>query len=284
MIDNPIFIVGSARSGTVFLGQVLKKHLGIHCLIERPSVFNFASYIALNPSLKKNHTCRITDHLRRLYSKAWSLDIFSCHSCSVMCKKAGGVSRIPWSTCQREKSIKRYCDKSHQHILNISILLNAFPNAQFIHLIRDGRDVVSSMLCHPGVLSWFSETHINESTEFPSPWFGVNSVEHFEEWSQWSLAKKCALRWVSWVHTGQKEKASLPKEQWLDIHYEDLVTRPFAVGEKIYSFLGLDFNFETLSSARSSSIGRWRHGLFLPEIDEVYEIEEETLVELGYLT
>lgn len=286
MFDNPVFIVGSARSGTVFVGEVLKSHSEVHCLIERPDVFDHASFLALNPSVKKQQPEQIRDQLRELYSNAWAITAENCRTCSSICRKSGDKSRLPWvRTCQSKRSVKRYADKSHQHVLNVEILLEAFPQAQFIHIIRDGRDVVSSMLRHSGVLSWFSDTYINENSEWPHPWFGVEDIDHFRAWSQWSMAEKCALRWTSWVAAGLEASKTVPKSQWLDINYETLMRQPLQTGASIFSFIGLDLDKKArakLQESHVASVDAWKRRLNKEQQDQVLHIIRGTMTKLGY--
>jgi proteasome lid subunit RPN8/RPN11 len=283
VIQQPIFIIGSARSGTILLGEILKQHPEIHCLIERPSVFKFASSIALQPQEKLRNREHICDQLFNLYQEAWSLDEFDCSNCSDICKKKGGFNSQISTSCQDNALTKRWADKSHQHVLNVDLLLEVFPEAQFIHIIRDGRDVVASMLQHPGVLAWFSNQYINRNSTWPQPWFGVNSLEHFHEWKQWSLAKKCALRWQSWVHAGLEARRKLHSHQWLDLRYEELVTSPEENYEKIFSFLDLPYIEGLGPKAHSKSVGKWKNELNESDIKDILDVAKISLKKLNYI-
>lgn len=140
----------------------------------------------------------------------------------------------------------------------MELLQEAFPEAQFIYLQRDGRDVVSPMLRHSGVLTWFSEQYINEDSYFPQPWFGVQSFDHYQDWKNWPLAMKCALRWSSWTRIGKDWSDLFPSSKWLKVRYEDLVSEPVKLGKQISSFLGLPYLPSTVRNAFDSSVGRWR--------------------------
>ncbi len=281
-ITRPIFIVGSARSGTVFLGEALKLHPNVHCLIEHPRVFNYASNLALDPAVQGETRQEKVNTLRRLYSETWRMTPANCHSCSPECRELGKVSRWPWSNCYHDKQVLRYADKSHQLVLNVPLVLEAFPDAQFLHIVRDGRDVVASMLRHKGVLSWFSERYINQGSVWPRTWFGVTSGEEFKEWSQWGLAKKCALRWRSWVQVGLDAAQSMAPAQWLDLRYEELVTQPAATSARVFDFLQLSPQPDCFAHARPDSIGNWRRQLAQSDLDDVDVVAGELLRDLGY--
>jgi hypothetical protein len=284
MIDNPIFVVGSARSGTNFLGQVLKRHPDVHCLLERPVVFDYASQIALHPDFKRERPAEVRNELRRRYAEGWRLGFGSCRNCSKLCRKSATLADWnPWGRCHRGR-VARYADKSHQHVLNVDVLLSAFPRAQFLHIVRDGLDVVSSMLRHEGVMSWFAEKHINGSTQWPQPWFGVESIDHFREWSTFSPARKCGLRYASWVRAGMEAAERVPTDQWLDLRYEELVTEPQREGAALFAFLGLPPHPEALADADASSVGSWRQRLSSNEVRDAVAGMKDTMHELGYAT
>ncbi len=281
-IQKPIFVIGSARSGTVLLGEVLKNHPAVHCLIERPDVFQYASYLALNPQEKVGNEDIICGHLRELYQQAWKISFTNCLSCSSICKEKSGFRGFALRACETPDEIQRFADKSHQHLLNVDLILQAFPDAQFIYLVRDGRDVVSSMLRHPGVLSWFSTRYINQDSSWPSPWFGIEDLEHYQRWLDWSDAMKSAQRWVSWSRIGMQKEKELPSRQWLTIHYEGLVGQPELTGEQIFSFLGISPDRSTLKDVFSSSVGNWRKYLLSQQVDEIMPLIRDTLKILGY--
>lgn len=278
MIKNPIFIIGCSRSGTCFLGEVLKKHPKIHCLIEQPEVFKLATQLALNPC-EKNHP-NIISKLQNTYAKSWKKNFWTCAKCSSKCKKAGNVKKI-FSTCQ-QKNITRYADKSHQHVLNTDILLKAFPGAQFIHIIRDGRDVVSSMLKHQSIPRRFSEKYISATSNWPQRWYGVQNFEHYQKWKKFTLAQKCALAWVSRIETGQKASKNKSRKQWLEIKYEDLVTNPLESAALIYAFLDLEIDNSHIQTAKKSSIGNWKTQISPQALNEAINIMENTLRVLNY--
>ena len=74
-------------------------------------------------------------------------------------------------------------------------LIEAFPDAKIVQIIRDGRDVVAGMLSDPEELAWFRRGIANVDSEFPNPFFGTESEEDRAGWEKLSPAGKCAMRW-----------------------------------------------------------------------------------------
>ena len=56
-------------------------------------------------------------------------------------------------------------------------LVDAFTDARLVQIIRDGRDVVAAMLADPQSLGWFKPGMANVETEFPNPFFGIETEQ-----------------------------------------------------------------------------------------------------------
>ncbi|MEO0770564.1 MAG: sulfotransferase, partial [Cyanobacteria bacterium J06649_4] len=117
-LESPVFIVGAPRSGTTFLGE---------CIGTLPEI----SY-HFEPVLTKAAT-------RYVYEGRWS----SGFSQKVYRLVYGGLMglHLDGDLC--------FAEKTPQISLIIPFLQQAFPNARFIHIIRDGRDVALSLSKKP---------------------------------------------------------------------------------------------------------------------------------------
>lgn len=275
-----MFVIGSARSGTVLLGSVLKRHSRVHCTIEHPLVFDLASLLARNPEqFEESEAVRA---LRRSYGQVWDQSLSSCWACASICRHMLGSGRGWLRSCAPRRP-GRFADKSHQLILNVGLVRQAFPGAQFIHVIRDARDVVTSMLKHQGVLAWFSEEALDDVRKWPQPWYGLADPSALEEWRPWSLARKCARRWVSWVQAGLvAQRDWVPKEDWFEVRYEEFVIEPTHQAERLFSWLDLGFEMPTIAHVYESSVGRWKSRLDSDQIRDVIAEAHDLLEDLGY--
>ena len=118
-------------------------------------------------------------------------------------------------------------------------LTDAFPDARIVQFIRDGRDVVSCMLRDQAILSWFKPSFANLDTEFPNPFFGVETEDDRGLWPSLSLAGKFALRWRGAVRLAARLRRNLPAEQLITVRYETLLERPSDTASAISAFVGL---------------------------------------------
>jgi hypothetical protein len=155
-----------------------------------------------------------------------------------------------------------------------------FPDALFVHLIRNGLEVAASIARQAERAQWFS----------------------FEDY-KWRLLAECArergeaglvglctdgfgrglLEWRLSVATALDGLAKLPAERQLEIRYERLVERPVEVCRQLEAFVGIRHNPAMAAFARAE-LGRRS-----PPPDPValspdaQRIAGELLARLGYL-
>jgi hypothetical protein len=109
-----------------------------------------------------------------------------------------------------------------------------FPDARFVHVIRDGRAVASSFLQMP----WW------RGYRGPAEWGWGPLPEAYERiWvdSERSFAVLAGLQWRILMDAFGAAQAAAPHGQWLDVRYEDFVAEPRERMGQILEFLGLDW-------------------------------------------
>ncbi len=104
-------------------------------------------------------------------------------------------------------------DKTPSHLLQVGLLADSFPTARFVHIVRDGRDVVPSILGMQFGPDRFAE--------------GV-------------------LFWQRRVERGRAAGAALGAERYREIRYEALVADPESVMREVCPFFELDYAPEML--------------------------------------
>jgi hypothetical protein len=108
----------------------------------------------------------------------------------------------------REQGKPRYADKTPQHVLHLDLLAAAFPTARVVHLVRDGRNVVPSLLEVPHAPTRFAD-----------------AVEY----------------WRARVLAGRRAGERLGPDRYREIRYEDLVADPAPRLEELCGFLDLPY-------------------------------------------
>ncbi|MFC0525313.1 sulfotransferase [Pontibacillus salicampi] len=233
--SKKIFIVGSGRSGTHWLGYILDDHPDITVSIEKKQIFNKVTEMALNPNSRKDLFAKLLN----LYNRE-----------SLKCKTS------------------YYADKSHPNLWLVEALASIYPDAYFIGIQRNPYATVASMLKHgyEGVLKWHKEY-----TKYPIPnkFLGITS-DNIKNYEDFPIAKKCALRWLA--HKNRMDQ--IQKEEKYKLHvvkYEDLITDTNNEVRKIKEFLEIKEDM-SIPNVKKESLNKWKEQLTKEEINQVYEI------------
>lgn len=217
-----IFIIGTGRSGTHWLGNILDSHPDIHVTIEKEPVFSWVTEMALDPRKKP----LLMPGLIRAY-------------------QTGHETVAP----------KHYADKSHPNIWHAEDLAAALPDAAFIGIRRNPYATVASMLKHAGVLQWQERWR-----EFPVPnkFLGI-TAENREAYDRMPVVARCALRWRS--HANRlNDLCKILGERLLIMEYEAMVERIGTQLTKLNNFLRLA-NPISAPEVKAESKNKWQLAL-----------------------
>ncbi|MEV0349623.1 sulfotransferase [Nonomuraea sp. NPDC050680] len=278
-VRRPVFLLGAPHSGADLLARALKRSPGFHVTMGRASVAHVVHAFARKPSI--GQTSGAVRVLRDALAESWQVLPRSCGQCAEACREAGGVTSM--GPCVATSEVTRFGDGSPDLLYSAPVLLRAFPDARFVQLIRDGRDVTADMLDDPDCLAWFKPVMLSEETEFPNPFLGVNRDEHRDRWKGMPAAGKSALRWRSAVRLSATLRKELPADQLLTLRYEDLVQRPAEPVAALTEFLETRVSKIGLYAPRVSEVGSWRTRLRPGDLTLVEKVARQELTRLGYL-
>jgi protein-tyrosine sulfotransferase len=258
---SPIFIGGAGRSGTTLLRVILDTHPNIVCGPEFKIIPSIAEHWA--------NTARSYESVLQSYNL--SPEKFSSSYASFILDLLGPLL---------EKSGKqRIAEKSPNNVFYFYHLNQMFPESPLVHLIRDGRDVVCSLL----TMNWMSA---DSNKKLPYT----------------ESAAEAARYWVQAVTTGRKA-GSTPSAQrkYFEVRYEDIIQNPESTLRSLFTALDepwdpcvLEFHTkkrdlgEESSASQasqkmySSSLGRWERDLADEDKYVVKRVAGDLLIELGY--
>jgi len=158
--------------------------------------------------------------------------------------------------------------------------LQAFPAATAVHVVRDGRDVVCSLLER----GWLSARRSDESDDAKLS-YGVHprfwvEPERREEFTRVSDARRAAWAWRRYVTA-----ARAAADRAVEVRYEHLVTGPGAATAPLAHALGVDAGqlSSAFSAAHANSVGRWKRDLTAEQLADVEAEAGPLLAELGYV-
>jgi hypothetical protein len=165
---------------------------------------------------------------------------------------------------------------------------STLPRSRILFLLRDGRDVLDSLL----------------DAQAPGGWLagGPATAELSSGGGRTSFLRRSAALWVYRVRAVQKAVASHPPDLTVTVRYEELRSDPAPVLRRVESWLGLEHDEPAVAEAvaatsfeaypaeakgpgktlRFASPGRWRESLSAEEQQVVFEVMGETLAQFGY--
>jgi hypothetical protein len=157
----------------------------------------------------------------------------------------------------------------------------AFPESRYVHVVRDGRAVVSSWL----QMDWW----LGHRGPWDWPW-GPLPEAYEAEWeaSGRSFAVLAGLAWKILLDAFDDARAKVPDARWLEIRYEDVLTDPRARFAEMLEFLGLpwDRRFERALDRyefRSDAAEAYKRHLDAATLGQVEACLEEQLARYRYL-
>ncbi len=285
-VRQPIFVIGAPHSGTDLLARALKRSTGVHLTIGQSSVLRVIYAFARRPSIHDGRGEAAASVLRDAFGQGWRITSHSCMECVAQCREAAGLGAGTGS-CVTERGLMTYGDASPDLAYCAEALTDAFPDARIVQFIRDGRDVVACMLRDPAILSWFKPSFANVDTEFPNPFFGVETEADRDGWSGLSLAGKSAMRWRGTIRLAARLRRSLPAEQLITVRYETLLERPRETASAIAAFAGTpvaaaDMIEPGRPPATPITAGGWRRALTAEQAADVEKVAGEELRRVGY--
>jgi hypothetical protein len=290
-VRQPVFIVGAPHSGTDLLARALKRAPGFHLTVGRPGLLRTTYAFARKPSIATESARGAARVLRDAFAEAWRISPQGCATCAPECRDLAGLpaSAVEDGTgmCVRPHSVHRFADASPDLLYSADLLFDAFPDAQLLQVIRDGRDVVADMLEDETCLAWFKPGFANLDEVFPNPFLGVEDPVDRLRWPKAGLSVKCALRWRGSVRLSARLRAQTPEEQLLTVRYEDLISRPRKVASDVSAYLGAPLSKAALSGlvradARLPAAKGWRDRLSDKQITQVERVAGTELHRLGY--
>ncbi|GAA0935781.1 sulfotransferase [Actinocorallia libanotica] len=251
-VRRPVFLLGAPHSGTDLVARALRHSPGVHVTRGRAAVTKLVYAFARRPSIATERGRGAARVLRDAYAESWQLARHGCRDCPAECWELSGYTaadRRPDGPCADPAEPRRFADASPDLLYSADVLLDAFPDAQLVQVIRDGRDAVAGMLGDERVMAWFKPGILDLTEVFPHPFLGVDEPAWRRRWPEASPAIKCALRWRGAVRLSATLRAQVPEEQLLTLRYEDLVADPLAGADRLAEYLGERVSGDALAFA-----------------------------------
>lgn len=299
MIKNA-FIVGSGRSGTTLLGDILDLHPLICCWYE--PYFIIDRYFRNTPN-----DCRAAKEANDKV-KRYIISAFDHY--------------------RDRRKCQTVIDKSPRNSLKLPFLLEIFPKARFVHIVRDGRDVTLSIY-----REWQKRQKILKKRNFYQAIQSIRRflarqplLEHkiaaimfeignlgdlsqrnlvFQRFKRWdgrigwgprfvgwqavidrvSTLDFSALQWAKCVEAIVAESIKIESDRFLEIRYEDFLIQPKKTLTGIFEFLAVPFPpdfMDLMPTLKISNYDKWRQGFSAEQKESIGPILQPLLSQFGY--
>lgn len=301
MSVNPLIVCGTGRSGTTIFTKLIGCHSDVWAFKWESQLFSgipgFGDLITsdFHPRLVERFPLRVKEHLfKRTVTGAKNYDagLFEIiskealdHALASLMEvlAAKGEKEAKIASCRifadaiflppmLKKGAKIWCEKTPRNLLYAESIEKIYPQAKFINVVRDGRDVTSSAL---KMKFW----PVARSIYFPE------TLEFGGE----AIFDKMVNYWTTLIDIGLEQEKKIGPARWLNVRLEDITSDPEATFNNVLNFLEIEkssgFYDEIRKHIRvkSGNAGRWRQDLTDEQVERFITVSRKNLLHFGYL-
>ena len=248
LATSPIFVVGYMHSGTTLLQNILKAEPTIFASQGETRFFDYLPLIQRKfPNLQDEQTLRnFVVHVAKLVQTNYgtvnvpaklgnrkTLEDFGLTQAVIdellvaaaQLRDHARIFPLVYDRLTAAAGKTRWLEKTPDHLFHIEAILRVAPTARFVELVRDPRDILASKRSRH-TKEW-TNRFADEENHFTSLSTGFDPC--------WDT-----LAWKSAIRAVDQAKAQHP-ESILRVRYEDLVSDPVTVVQRICAFLGITY-------------------------------------------
>ena len=219
----PVILFGHGRSGTSIIAALMRQHLGIAFGTESQFILRYLKSLDHFGALSDDKNLRKL--IRSILAERWfkrSRKFGDFHVteeqifASVEQRNYAGVLQAIFGNFAEHLKMDRWGDKTPGYIHEMDSIRSLFPDAQYVYVVRDGRDVALSLRhIHFGPKNMFTAAH----------------------------------DWREVMRAGDHFADSLDERQLFSIRYEDFLDDPVEMFMKLASFLNVNADPDTLRNS-----------------------------------
>ncbi|HSC74415.1 MAG TPA: sulfotransferase [Gaiellaceae bacterium] len=267
----PLLILGVRRSGTTLLRVMLDRHSQLAV----PDESYFLPQLA-DRHLRHPEVDEFMDDLSRLDTVAeWDVPLDKVRARLRDGMSTGEAIATVYSVYADQRGKPRWGDKTPMYMQNLRLLERLFPDARFVHLIRDGRDAALAFRSMPRGIVTETWMHPRTPADFACQWR-----------TEVAAARRLGCR---------------AGARYLEVRYEELVADVEAVLRRICGFAGLEYepamadyaddvdvsakpHQQRLKQPPTTGVRDWRTQMPAADVEAFERVAGDLLLELGYDT
>lgn len=272
----PVFVLGSPRSGTTLLYDMLLSAGGFAVYLAESNVFNLLEPRFGDLSSRANRKRLLESWLESKLFRASGLDAELIRQRILEdCRSGADFLRIVMGEICTLQGVRRWAENSPEGMLYLPLIKQLIPEALVIHIIRDGRDVATSL----GRLRYVRAF----------PWETRHSLIG------------CGLYW-EWIVQQGRSFGHSAGDDYLEVHFEDLLAQPAETLAQVSRFIDQPLDYELIRTVAYGSVskpntsfraerpdgefnpvGRWKKSFSQQQLLRFEQLVGATLRELGYV-
>lgn len=219
---QPIFIGGCGRSGTTVLGTILGRQSEHVCPPEAQFVVR-----TLRESAASSEAFIPESVLSDWRLKLWGIPDHKVREIALSSNSVPDLARrlaAAYASLVGKADARRWVDHTPWNMKHAALLAEAFPEARFVHVVRDGRAVAASVL--------------------PLDW-GPVTVRGAARW------------WLERLGAGLAAEQYLGPERAMRVYFEELLRSPEEVLQAICGFLGSEYDASMIWEGSPTSVSAY---------------------------
>ena len=269
-MTRPLILLGVSRSGTTLLRVILDRSPGIAI----PDESFFVPLLARRHGRTIDAEHFLDDVARIPTIRDWGVSPGEVAGRVRSGMQTGEAIATIYESYAAAARKPRWGDKTPMYMRHLTLLEEHFPDAQYVHLIRDGRDAAASFLQMP------------EGT-FTRTWAHPRTPAQF------------ACLWRKEVGDARALGRRVGEARYHEVRYEELVADPESVVRGICAFAAIAYEAAMLDyvgavdvSAKphqqrlltppTSGVRNWREAMSAEDVAAFESIAGDLLTELGY--
>ncbi len=300
-VNKPVFFIGAPRSGTTITFEIFSRHPDLAWLSTLSQAFPKMTWMNILIRLIDNKYIKIRGANPQHYSIKllnryvprptegyvfWDFITNTEFSRDYLLDKQAS-NEVAYRVQNVIEKIVSYRGKKRFATKltgpgRISYLNSIFPDAIFIHIIRDGRSVTDSLM---KVDFW-------QNMKFEPWWKNGLEKKDLQMWekSDFNPYALTAVQWNKIIETTQHEGKKLlnSDSRYLEIKYEDFIQSPEVILKKIFTFCELDTSEQVVEKCfedielRSGFDKKYLKDMDEKTIEMISDIMREKMRELNY--
>lgn len=286
--EKPIFLIGTGRCGSTAIHTLFSMHpaaawLSDLCdrfpnhpeynrllmqIFSIPAIGSLLS-VRFKPGENYEFWTRLAPGFRRPFRDLKATDLTAAEKNKV----SAVMARM--TTIQRNRLLLKLTGWPRIGFLN-----EIYPEAYFIHIVRDGRAVANSLL----------QVDFWDGWAGPDRWrWGRLSHEQNLTWENTgrSFVALAGLEWVLMLEAVREAKQRLAKDRFLEVRYEDFCSDKLWTARSIAEFTGLGWTDRFAQRVERFPVEsrnyKWLEDLTVRQQEMLTEIQRPFLTEYGYL-